>query len=111
VDSTRCISHATIELRDDELPLDPAGWVYGCDICQDVCPWNRFRVESPEVRFQPRAGLVEPRLDELAAMTQEEFSSRFRRSPIKRTKLRGMARNARAVAARAGDEDAGRGRG
>lgn len=99
VDSTRCISYLTIELRDDEIPLDTAGWVYGCDICQDVCPWNRFEHPSHEARFGPRPGLVEPELDALASMTQEDFSIQFRKSPIKRTKLAGIVRNARKLQA------------
>lgn len=98
VDSSRCISYLTIELRDDEVPLGTDGWVYGCDVCQDVCPWNRFRSETADPAFQPRPGLVEPDLASLAAMTQEEFSARFRRSAIKRTKLHGIRRNARKVA-------------
>jgi epoxyqueuosine reductase len=97
VDSNRCISYLTIELRDDEIPETTAGWLYGCDVCQDVCPWNRFRQNAGEPRFSPRPGLVEPPLDEIASMSQEEFSARFRRSPIKRTKLRGLVRNAREV--------------
>lgn len=98
VDSNRCISYLTIELRDETLPLPTAGWVYGCDVCQDVCPWNRFEQPTTEARFEPRAGLVEPRLDELAGLSQEAFSERFRRSPIKRTKLAGIRRNAEAAA-------------
>lgn len=97
VDSNRCISYLTIELRDDELPLPTHGWVYGCDVCQDVCPWNRFREASREDRFEPREGLVEPELTALAGMTQEEFSERFRHSAIKRTKVSGIRRNARAL--------------
>lgn len=97
VDSNRCISYVTIELRGDDLPVTTHGWVYGCDVCQDVCPWNRFREPTPEGRFEPRPGLVEPGLAMLAEMTQEEFSERFRRSAIKRTKVGGIRRNARAL--------------
>jgi epoxyqueuosine reductase len=97
VDSNRCISYLTIELRDETLPLDTQGWLYGCDVCQEVCPWNRFRSETDESRFLPRDGLVEPGLSELVEMSQEVFSARFRGSPMKRTKLRGLVRNARAV--------------
>ena len=97
VDSSRCISYLTIESRDAELPLETAGWVYGCDICQDVCPWNRFESETAELRFAPRPGLVEPDLVAITHLSQEEFSARFRRSPIKRTKLAGLTRNAHAI--------------
>ncbi len=94
VDSARCISYLTIELRDPEIPDTTAGWVYGCDVCQDVCPWNRFERDSPEPRFQPRPDLVEPNLTELVEMSQEAFSARFRGSSMKRTKLAGLRRNA-----------------
>ncbi|HQR37864.1 MAG TPA: tRNA epoxyqueuosine(34) reductase QueG [Blastocatellia bacterium] len=97
VDSNRCISYATIELRDDELPLDPAGWVYGCDVCQDVCPWNRFRQESAESGYRPRATLMNPTVESLAKMSEDEFALQFRNSAIKRTKHRGLVRNARAL--------------
>lgn len=107
VDARLCISYLTIESRDEHLPLDTAGWVYGCDVCQDVCPWNRFERPTDEARFEPREGLVEPHLDELASMSQEAFSATFRRSAMKRTKLRGMARNAAHVAASREDLTAG----
>jgi epoxyqueuosine reductase len=101
LDATRCISYGTIELRESELPepieSNLEGWVFGCDICQDVCPWSRFSKETPEERFEPREGVVEPRLQEMIEMSQEEFSTRFRKSAIKRAKLAGMKRNALAV--------------
>lgn len=101
VDGTRCISYGTIELREPELP-EPIqsklhNWVFGCDICQDVCPWSRFSKETQEERFEPRPGVIAPPLQELAELTQEEFSTRFRKNPIKRTKLAGLQRNARAA--------------
>ncbi len=101
VDSALCVSHATIELRDAELPRAVAsnldGWLYGCDTCQDVCPWNRFERPTPEPRFEPRAGAVSPALEEIANLTHEAYVERFRRSPIKRAKLAGLQRNARAL--------------
>lgn len=101
VDSNRCISYATIELRDEEIPdeirKDLEGWLYGCDICQDVCPWNRFRKETEEERFEPRPGNVNPDLGRIASLTQEEFSAKFRKSAMKRTKLSGLRRNALAL--------------
>jgi epoxyqueuosine reductase len=101
LDATRCISYGTIELREAELPQpiesSLENWVFGCDICQDVCPWSRFSKESDEERFSPRPGLVTPKLQDLLEMTEEEFSTRFRKSAIKRTKLAGLKRNARAA--------------
>ncbi|MCX6120187.1 MAG: tRNA epoxyqueuosine(34) reductase QueG [Ignavibacteriales bacterium] len=100
LDAHKCISYLTIEHR-SELPQEIVSnfqnWIYGCDICQDVCPWNRFQHETKEPAFQPREENVAPRLTELAEMHQEEFSRRFRKSPIKRTKHSGMTRNAKAV--------------
>lgn len=98
VDSHRCLSYATIELRDEELPRDIAenlnGWLYGCDICQDVCPWNRFEQATTEPRFEPREGETSLSLDRLERMEHEEYVERFRRSAMKRTKLTGLKRNA-----------------
>jgi epoxyqueuosine reductase len=101
VDSTKCISYATIELRDDELPAHVAGnlngWVYGCDICQDVCPWNRFEKPTNEARFEPRMGETSLAADAILALTPETYAERFRKSAIKRTKLAGLKRNARSL--------------
>ena len=101
VDSNKCISYATIELRDPELPRAVAenleGWLYGCDICQDVCPWNRFAQTTDEQRFQPREGNVNARLRELEEMSHEDYIQRFRGSAMKRAKLSGLQRNARAL--------------
>lgn len=100
VDSNKCISYATIELRDNELPEQVAnnleGWFYGCDICQDVCPWNRFEQTTDEPRFQPREGNVNVALSDIAEMSQEDYIRRFRGSAMKRAKLSGLQRNARA---------------
>ena len=98
VDSNLCISYATIELRDQELPPEIAenlsGWLYGCDICQDVCPWNRFEKPTVEKRFEPREDNVSPDLEKIINLTHEEYIEKFRRSAIKRTKLSGLQRNA-----------------
>jgi len=100
VDSNKCISYLTIEYR-DVLPNDLLSkfhqWVYGCDICQDVCPWNRFQKETKESAFYPRAENIAPKLTELAEMNPEEFTQRFRRSSIKRAKQVGLTRNARGI--------------
>ncbi len=104
VDSNKCISYATIELRTPELPETVAshmdGWLYGCDACQDVCPWNRFEQPTEEARFEPRPASVSAPLRDILELTPETYAARFRRSPIKRAKLTGLQRNARALAAR-----------
>jgi epoxyqueuosine reductase len=96
MDARRCISYLTIELR-GPIPreLRPAigNRVYGCDICQEVCPWNRFATPSTEPAFLAREGLDGPSLIDWMGMTQEDFSRRFKNSPIKRTKRRGLLRN------------------
>lgn len=101
VDSARCISHATIESREPEMREDVAaqleGWVYGCDICQDVCPWNRFEQTTNEPRFEPRPGNVETSLADILALTPESYAERFRHSAMKRAKLAGLQRNARTL--------------
>ena len=98
VDSTKCISYATIELRTPELPqeMDLDGWLYGCDVCQDVCPWNRFEEATTEQRFAPRHGNVNAELSEILELTPETYAARFRGSAMKRAKLSGLQRNARA---------------
>jgi epoxyqueuosine reductase len=103
VDSNKCISYATIELRAPELPAEVAsnlsGWLYGCDICQDVCPWNRFEEVTTETRFAPREGNVNAQLDEILALTPDSYAARYRGSAMKRAKLAGLQRNARALMA------------
>ena len=97
LDATKCISYLTIELR-DPLPMQSrAGvgdWLFGCDICQEVCPWNRFAPRSDEQQFSPTASGNPVRLAELFEMTDETFRKRFRHTPLWRSKRRGILRNA-----------------
>ncbi len=102
VDAGKCLSYWTIETKPDvEIPLtivgQMEGWLFGCDICQDVCPWNRFQQDCGEERFEPRLGETELSGEYLESLRQEDFSTRFRKSPLKRSKLAGLQRNARAV--------------
>ena len=97
LDSNRCISYLTIEKRGvipEELRSGMGQHVFGCDICQDVCPWNRRAPASDAEEFQPRPGLVNPALAWLAEISAEEFREAFRASPIRRTKRSGLRRNA-----------------
>ncbi len=97
LDARLCISYLTIEKRGqipEELREGMGRHVFGCDICQDVCPWNRKAPATSAAEFEPREGLVNPALDWLAEMGPEEFREVFRGSPIRRAKLSGLRRNA-----------------
>jgi epoxyqueuosine reductase len=109
VDSRRCIAYLTIEHRGPiprELRPLMGNLIFGCDICQDVCPWNRFAKVAPEAAFAPREGLDAPRLAELVAMTREDFARRFRGSPIRRAKRAGFVRNVCVALGNSGDAGA-----
>jgi epoxyqueuosine reductase len=106
LDATRCISYLTIELKGSIAEEQRAGvgrHVFGCDICQDVCPWNRRRRRHGALPFEPRPGLVAPDLAELASLDLEQFRERFRRSPLKRAKRRGLLRNVAVALGNSGD--------
>ena len=106
LDSNRCISYLTIEKRGDipeNIREGMGRHVFGCDICQDVCPWNRRAPATTAFEFQPREGLVNPALDWLAEITDEQFRQNFRRSPIRRSKRSGLRRNAVIAMGNSGD--------
>jgi epoxyqueuosine reductase len=97
LDSNKCISYLTIEKRGtipEDLRTDMGHHVIGCDICQDVCPWNRKAPTTDKLEFQPREGLLNPVLAWLAEISEEEFRQKFRGSPVKRAKRNGLRRNA-----------------
>jgi len=106
LDSNKCISYLTIEKRGsipEEMRAGMGHQVFGCDICQDVCPWNRKAPASSKPEFQPREGLVNPALAWLAEISEEEFREKFRGSPIKRAKHNGLRRNALIAIGNSGD--------
>ncbi len=108
LDATRCISYLTIEVKGgipDEHREGVGRHVFGCDICQDVCPWNRKRRHRGPAAFEPRAGAESPDLGVLAGLGEEEFKDRFRRSPVKRAKRRGLLRNVAVALGNAGGAD------
>ena len=94
VDGSKCISYLTIELKDELIPTNFAGkmddWIFGCDICQDVCPWNRFALPTTELLFDCNSGIAEYDFNQL---TVEAFNILFKFTPIKRTKFSGLKRN------------------
>ncbi len=96
VDGSKCISYFTIELK-EAIPNEFAGkldnWAFGCDVCQDVCPWNRFSKPHNEPRFAPREELLSLSKSDWLEMTEDVFKEITKRSPIKRTGLEGMKRN------------------
>ncbi len=96
IDANKCISYLTIELK-EELPTrfndKMENWMFGCDICQDICPWNRFSVPHQEPLFQPREKLLQMKKEEWMEITEDVFKVIFKNSAVKRTKFKGLTRN------------------
>jgi epoxyqueuosine reductase len=97
VDGSRCISYFTIELKDMLIPVDMEGkfdgWMFGCDTCQDVCPWNRFANAANEREFTPIEEILNFSSDDWGALTEDSFKKIFRHSPLRRAKFEGIQRN------------------
>ena len=109
VDARRCVSYQTIENRGvipRELRAGIGNRIYGCDVCLEVCPWNRFAREGRRMLLSARYDLAELSLGELLTLTPERFAAVFRHTPIKRLKLTGLLRNACVVAGNSGDRAA-----
>lgn len=97
IDGSRCISYFTIELKDALIPDNMKGtfdnWMFGCDVCQDVCPWNRFSQPTHESNFSPLPEILNFTSSDWEALTEENFKRIFKDSPLKRSKFAGIRRN------------------
>ncbi len=97
IDGSKCISYFTIELKDALIPENMKGrfnnWMFGCDVCQDVCPWNRFSKPANEKGFIPVAEILNFKTSDWDALTEESFKTIFKNSPLKRAKFEGIKRN------------------
>ncbi|MGV3657129.1 MAG: tRNA epoxyqueuosine(34) reductase QueG [Chitinophagaceae bacterium] len=97
INGSQCISYFTIELKDALIPGEMQGkfqnWMFGCDVCQDVCPWNRFSKPHSEPQFSPLPELLNLRTQDWEALTEETFKKIFKKSPISRAKFKGIQRN------------------
>jgi epoxyqueuosine reductase len=101
VNGNKCISYFTIELKDMLIPAEMKdrfnNWMFGCDICQDVCPWNRFSKPLQEEAFTPIPEILNLSTKEWAAMSEESFRKIFKHSPLKRSKYKGIMRNVKVI--------------
>jgi epoxyqueuosine reductase len=100
IDARKCITHITIEDKKKEYELNQGEenqYIYGCDLCQNVCPWNKTPIPTNDKRFEPRFGQTELNFVEINAMNEEQFNSRFDSSPIKRIKLKALQENIKYV--------------
>lgn len=99
IDGSKCISYFTIELKEAMIPDEMKGkfddWAFGCDTCQDVCPWNRFSQPTKESSFNPIPEILDLSINEWETMSEERFRNIFKDSPLRRSKFRGIQRNLR----------------
>jgi epoxyqueuosine reductase len=109
VDGSKCISYFTIELKEMMIPDSQKGnfnnWMFGCDVCQDVCPWNRFSKPTKETAFTPIPEVLNFSTSEWEELTEESFKKIFKHSPLKRSKYAGIRRNLQFLKLPAGTED------
>ncbi len=108
IDARRCISYLTIENKaeiPEDLRAQTREWVFGCDICQMVCPWNiRFAAQAGDPAFAPRPGVAHPSLENELVLTPQQFNKKFNKSPLKRAKRRGYLRNIAVAAGNSGQK-------
>lgn len=101
INAGKCISYLTIELKEALMPEQAAGkldnWMFGCDVCQEVCPWNRFSKPNTEPHFTPIPEILQLSTGEWEQLSKEQFNKTFRNSPLKRAKWEGISRNLRAI--------------
>ncbi|GAB2822324.1 epoxyqueuosine reductase [Ferruginibacter profundus] len=101
IDGSKCISYFTIELKDALIPETMKGkfdnWMFGCDTCQDVCPWNRFSKPNSEINFTPIPAILNFTVNDWEELTEESFKIVFKNSPLKRSKFEGIKRNLRFI--------------
>jgi len=104
VDGSKCISYFTIELKEMMIPENMQGkfdnWMFGCDVCQDVCPWNRFARPTTEEGFAPLPGVLNLTTKEWEELTEESYKRLFKDSPVKRSKYKGLMRNIKFLSGR-----------
>ncbi|MES2891853.1 MAG: tRNA epoxyqueuosine(34) reductase QueG [Bacteroidota bacterium] len=103
VDGSKCISYFTIELKDALMPAGMKNqfdnWMFGCDVCQEVCPWNRFSKPTTEIKFSPLPAILNFTTSDWEDLTEEQFKIIFKNSPLKRSKFAGIKRNLRFIQA------------
>ncbi len=101
IDGSKCISYFTIELKDALIPGEMKGkfddWIFGCDVCQDVCPWNRFSKSTAEISFKPFYEVLNFTKNDWEELTEESFKNIFKDSPLKRTRFEGIKRNVKFI--------------